>query len=87
MYVSGTSEAGRRLRIMSARVCCFRGVGISHGESEPASSSANKAVVVERVIGGSSSNKDDLLLSKLLERKSGDPPGGELPKRDMSISD
>jgi hypothetical protein len=70
---------------MSARVCCFRGVGISHGESEPASSSANKAVVVERVIGGSSSNKDDLLLAKLLERKSGDP-SGELPKRDMSIS-
>jgi len=72
------------LRINSARVCCLRGVGMSQGESEPASSSANSAVVVDLVMGGSSSKREDLLwLAKLLDRRFDDSSGGELPKRDI----
>jgi hypothetical protein len=52
---------------------------MSHGESEPASSSANSAVVVDRVMGGSSSKSEELA------RWSGDSFGGELPNSDMVV--
>jgi hypothetical protein len=57
---------------------------MSHGESEPASSSANSAVLVDLVIGGSSSNRDDLLSAKWLDGKLGDS-SGELPKSDIVV--